>query len=103
MTRVLDGCIMGSMKYLILLFLLLIPFSVSAVLTDYQFWGSPEDGWYFTTPDFQYFAYWQGEELWAMWVFTDNPVANCLIISEGEPKKCSVSEFSIILHYFPFK
>ena len=90
------------MKTLLILLLLLIPISVSAILNDYQFWGSPETGWYFTTPDFQYYAYWNGEELNCMWIYFDNPICQCLIISEGEPRECSINEFSRILYYFPF-
>ena len=92
------------MKTLILILaILLFPTLSLAALTDYQFWGSSEEGWYFTTPDFQYYAYWQDIELWAMWIYTDNPVSECLIISAGQERDCSIREFSIILYNFPFK
>ena len=64
--------------------------------------GSPETGWILIMSEFDYFAKWLGEDLGAMWVYTDQ-TSDCLIIRKGEPTDCTLQEFSILLCYYPAK
>ena len=65
--------------------------------------GSPSENWILITPQYNYFAYWEGNELRSIWIERTTGATECLIIRDGIPTDCTINEFSTLLYVYPFE
>ena len=86
--------------------LILILFLIATPVLAFTFTGDAEQGYTASTPEFDYYAYWDSGELWAMWLhngifLNGDRLGECIIIREGKDYRCTIEEFSMALSNFP--
>lgn len=90
--------------FILLAIVLFIALPINALVYqqgEFLLYGSPEEGWIFLTPKYNYFAIWLGKDLGCMWIERETRLVTCLMIRKGKEAECSMQEISILVSNFP--